>query len=573
MSEFSLEIELKVVKGRSIIELSQTEKGIDGKPAKETESKCVNDIKSEAVKKFIIAYNERSTHTKYEYPPVAKCYARIVFHGLYDMVQGRNDYSNRYNYEQNKLLSTGKHERASKFPIIHVTLVDMSSQDNSVTGFYSLCSRYVAIMDSSIWNYYAPIKRACYKSKIFDFTQLDDVIFQIISNYNFKREFNLYNLRNTNEYADFNARLLNESYLEDGAHGNQISPFLFHSEWKMRKNNEAISDKFRDIVQKKHLKWRILLVDDYATQNLRVVGSEKTLALTKKNIVEKRLKEAEKFLGISSDNCVFELCCATSLDNAINELTTRKFDIILLDYLLTGVNSTSQYGYELLKELNRNDELIAKKGPFGKYWLIFSTGFIHAVRERISIEGFSHSDNNWHIGRTACPLNTPQLFVYNLLSLMNEQLVILTDINSTVRNKEEIVTLIDLLHYIFKDETETHQRAIESFNSLLHLASHYKILKDDYYMGGEKSSENKGNGSLLVQPLFPDLACYHYAFWEHLQHLVYLVAYGNIRQWNEMWDEYIFIKDILKDADSRKDKCNLCSRIENYIYKIKQDNF
>jgi hypothetical protein len=48
-------------------------------------------------------------------------------------------------------------------------------------------------------------------------------------------------------------------------------------------------------------------------------------------------------------------------------------------------------------------------------------------------------------------------------------------------------------------------------------------------------------------------------------HLVYLTAFGTIRQWSDMWEEYMLIKDRLKDNKLLTDK------IEEYIISLKQN--
>ena len=49
---------------------------------------------------------------------------------------------------------------------------------------------------------------------------------------------------------------------------------------------------------------------------------------------------------------------------------------------------------------------------------------------------------------------------------------------------------------------------------------------------------------------------------EHLTQLVYLTAFGTVRQWPEMWEEYQFIKSVLGKIES----------IEKYIVKIKDNS-
>ena len=49
---------------------------------------------------------------------------------------------------------------------------------------------------------------------------------------------------------------------------------------------------------------------------------------------------------------------------------------------------------------------------------------------------------------------------------------------------------------------------------------------------------------------------------EHLTQLVYLTAFGTVRQWPEMWEEYQFIKSIVGPIDT----------IEDYIVNLKNND-
>ena len=59
---------------------------------------------------------------------------------------------------------------------------------------------------------------------------------------------------------------------------------------------------------------------------------------------------------------------------------------------------------------------------------------------------------------------------------------------------------------------------------------------------------------------------------EHLTQLVHITAFGTIRQWPEMWEEYIYFKAQFEkqlDDVSFDDFNSLCQNIENYILELK----
>lgn len=539
-------------------------------------------------------------------------------------------------------------------------------------------------LDSSIWIRYADSE----EQKLQIETEL--------ANYS-----DLYKTGNALEVKEFKARMALNSFLIElsgRGHAQNIVPFVFHSETQMQTNvdnlENGIKTKIFQSQNAEKLEFRILIADD----NAFVDDTKNTTSVNKCQVISSILNrdfslycdnpcDSERIKCNPSTNglkCPFEInCnttknensffpplyvdCARSADEAKEKLKHRRYDIILMDYLLgyccedsdgstISLNKTQnddnsyldifnnsyceddlvpdssndeqanldtsnsnrsskkvvissdgkrylfrrQYGTDILKELKiqyeenaaKTDLTISKKleleqykqakGPFGKFWIFFISAFSNAISEKMLSEGMHYNTDYWHIARGACPTTTPELFRYNLMSLMHHQLKHITEIDEwesvddQKHNKQKVITLMDYLSYLFDDLGDVRIRAIDNFNSLLHLRSRYDRLKNDYYMGGkEKGDEAIKNGSPLVQVLFPDMNCYSNAFWEHTQHLVYLIAFGNILQWNEMWDEYIFIKENVKSAEKATSKQNekLHEKIEKYIIGIKSANF
>ena len=82
-------------------------------------------------------------------------------------------------------------------------------------------------------------------------------------------------------------------------------------------------------------------------------------------------------------------------------------------------------------------------------------------------------------------------------------------------------------------------------------------------------------GSLLVQSAFQYVHLFSGAFFEHLQHLVYLIAFGTIRQWTELWEEYIFIRKTLTQYDELTNGdigTRINEAIRNYIIRLKDNS-
>ena len=120
---------------------------------------------------------------------------------------------------------------------------------------------------------------------------------------------------------------------------------------------------------------------------------------------------------------------------------------------------------------------------------------------------------------------------------------------------DEIFISDDIAHM---ENTSVRQRANENFDKVLSLLYHYKnLLRDTHNPGNIFESEESVLATDFIEKN-PDLG----GFLEHLMQLVYLTAYGTVRQWPEMWEEYQFIKSIVGPLKN----------IEKYIFKLKNNN-
>lgn len=497
--------------------------------------------------------------------------------------------------------------------------------------------RYLSICDNSIWNYYLSEKSP---------ERLLFIVEQLIRN----SELKLYDLLIAHEYADFYARLTRESYLIKNindfqqTHANFVSPFLFHSEFKLDQKIQFLTGSENSIffhsggTLKSRYKWRFLLLDDCANRkSLTSFDGKHTSSrnntlnpLGKLNIVLSLLNsyfrtgwcEILNQEQIGTPHIISEgheeldivIFCAEKEEIAYDLLKKYKFDIILLDYFL-GIDETKKphYGYQFLetiyKLLEPHEREISRKtltdkkrgeflqevktlqkntGPDGRFYFMFISAFTTAIHDRLLQLGYSRSKSFWHIGQGACPTNTPRKFLYYLLLLMEKRL---SDLKKfTKHNPEEdcdidgnIITCRDLLLQIFGENIQEYRKnAIRYFDDLLILKSRYKILekditrfridqsdKKDFYI--RQPEDFKKKGSVLIYTMFPDIIYYSNSFWEHLIHLIYRIAYGTVRQWPEMWEEYMFIKpklSLTSPGDQGKDK--LCQRIEEYIIALKK---
>ena len=421
--------------------------------------------------------------------------------------------------------------------------------------------RYKNVLDSSIWFY-------AYSNE----EELKEIKQQIADN---KPR---YDLDVAHEYREFYHRMLKNSYTT-GSHKEVVSPFLFHSEQELKKK----IDEHKQIIDNiKQYKWRILLVDDHVGDTKMKLSSGEESTLTKLDIVKTELENLFKNIATEKDNKTFIIAteentedikknaniyieCASSIKEAKEKLEKKKYEIILLDYLLGEKGGGREYGYELLDwiskqekaaKANKNAKFDYKKGPDNRLFFMFISAFTTAVSERLLTQGWLRSEDYWYIGEGACPINTPYLFQYRLLHIMEKRMKDMglakwnvkeqeTKDNSA-KNKQdqpsnETDIYTELINEIYAGDG-VRKRANEKFQDVLDLLYHYKNLLLDTDM----PSDNVFDSAESV--LATDFVMNHMDYegvLEHLTQLVYLTAFGTVRQWSEMWEEYQYIKSYL----------------------------
>ena len=440
----------------------------------------------------------------------------------------------------------------------------------------------------------------------------------------------LYDRANPKNSLILNARMALNTYLglnPEKLVGSYIIPVAFHSESTIKSEHK----KKINALNVFKFNRRVLIIDDRAylekekrEQKVRQSKCQVIRSLLAKDFNVRCSSDCydqercgEPILRHSSGpNNTITLDCALSADHAIKKIKERRYDIILLDdmlgwqtndgsqslYKIRGEyyqdhkcntpatyeqveNCKREYSIDFLEKIDKiyNDqngtqdkEWSGVKGIFDKFWIFHISPFSATISVKIHSNGMVYNTPYWHISRGACPETTPELFRYNLCKLMSWQYQVVTDIRipkKYLAEDKQIITLIDYLYFIFSDRYSSpyniltaRKKAVVYFDSLLYLRAHYNKLRRDYKFKGEIGRFSEG--SPFVQGLFHDIDHYSNSFWEHLQQLIYLIAFGTIRQWSEMWEEYIFIMEKLKQADKDGD---LSQMIEQYIFKLKKE--
>ncbi len=564
-----------------------------------------------------------------------------------------------------------------KTPILHVVLTDILSHNNKL---HPSVPRYFQIIDSSIWNHYVPLVNNKNQIDVFNalFTKAVDDIFE-------NNQKGLYELEVAKEFADVSARILHQSYLS-GDHATGVAPFMFHSETAIK---ELINKEFKELKAKKKVRedgneyvfwpwrFRMLLVDDKAIDKeedgtmkkncklsiiMRLIEKELEFPKEKNWIQYRFLEQTDGKLNILEgsidDNARIVIECVQKYDNAILALKTKKYDLILLDYLLDLKDEQRKYGYELLEEINRSmkikkqferfcypidystceekvkaiRELISTKaesnktenyelrkfintikvdnkditqgfitkdnieklleiiqteidneqfiiGSNRKMFFIFISAYPTAVNERLLAQGLNRSEDFWHINIGACPTNTPQLFTYNLLHMMNKRL------KGCGIHKLSGDKILEQVEKIFKPENKktdknnsVRKRAGKHYHEVLSLQYHYHRMLDDVEIPHNCNKTQESifdiKGSVLIS-YYSFLNQHIGGILEHLVNLIHIAAFGTIRQWDEMWEEYLYFKAKFGTIISQNDESiatnykKVCGYIENFILVLK----
>lgn len=505
---------------------------------------------------------------------------RIIFH-FTDIF-----FEDAYDFGQKPYISLTENQktfRGDLFPTIHFLMIRHGEKPRQ---------RYYNVMDSSIWNYLVNMGET---EENFDYVKrFQDCVQAIAKN----TEDGLYNLDKAKEFVEFNARLVIASHLAGSSHTNHVAPFIFHSERKSLQDQSRSSQI--DIDHLKGKKWRFLLVDDHASKSL----TDKDGGKTKADILRLRIEEINGFKVYISKGAKSEITVenpddynvllqtAGTVQDAQKLMLDYKYDIIFLDYLLGNVekevDGTSirrrEYGYELLEWLIDNDKRdIEGLGPNNCLYFMFISAYTTAVHERLLSEGMSRSLKGWHIGQGACPINTPELFKYYLLKLMSHRL------DKLEGNTKKITNIIcDIYNPKSKS---VRSNAIERFNDVVNARNSVMDLRrdlgDDFDLR-KPTYRPETSGSLLVESMVKqNIVLAIPGFWEHLMHLVYITAFGTYRQWNEMWEEYMYIRDMLEklgpekgnDKNDKSDKkkqikqgVRAAKAIEDYLLTIRKNN-
>ena len=479
-------------------------------------------------------------------------------------------------------------------PIIHFFRENIANEKNDYKKMIKY--RYANVVESSIWNFRVLYKKYNRCGRVFEADLLTALRF--IQDNTARK---VYELSVTREYAELNARMTRQAYLEEpitksgtspGGHAQYVSPFTFHSE---REISNLINDEFNNDKDKKKNeelqtkdaieshRWRILLVDDKSMLPMKnamgnsyagMSGIWDTKAKVIKGVIESYFKrdfkiEIANVGGYYGNDANVLIETVSNKSETIQSLKEKKYDIILLDYLLENGTIIPEYGHDILNDIADNKSLrdVLKIGPRGKLYFLFISAYSSAIRERLLADGLNSNENYWQISVGACPINTPQMFLYNLIKQMERRL----DDSGILKLSSD--SIYKVTNKIYANSSGVRKKANIYYQEVLSLQYHYRnILKDVEIPFGQNASVFDTKGSVLMTDFIQNKINLG-GMLEHLTQLVHITAFGTVRQWPEMWEEYIYFKAMFEkqiEKDNENIDCGtLFSNIENYILKLK----
>lgn len=516
-------------------------------------------------------------------------------------------------YDQTRRDIEDKNNELAMIPVVHITTTSiMLPAIYTAAPLHRMVPRYHLIVDDSIWNYHVSIfdkndiekllpeddpNTETVKEELKDFApSFRNALASIKKNY----DRHLYHLQVAKEYADLHARMSAQAYLT-GSHSAGVSPFVFHSEGFVKmmikhefQGGEGAMKKSlnkEDIIRHK---WRFLLVDDKAVEGMShkpVLKEGGTDWNSKLAVIVWTFRHCFGWDGVADeskiqhrhwnkkghfndDGCVILIEYAETLSEAEEAMKNRKYDVVLLDYLLDTDKDTrdQNYGFGLLNDIyrdkNDNDEFNKYMcGPSERFFFMFISAYTTAVYERLRAETLNLSEDYWHISLGACPTNTPQLFLYNLLKLMEKRL---NDSGVPNLSAKGIGELMKKIYENGEGGNAVRRKANKRYEEVLSLHYHYrKVMKDVAIPLSDSVFDT--NGSVLMTE-FAQKNQNLGGLLEHMANLVHITAFGTIRQWPEMWEEYLYFKALYKQMldDMDTDASKLFSAIEEYILNLKQ---
>jgi hypothetical protein len=355
----------------------------------------------------------------------------------------------------------------------------------------------------------------------------------------------IYSEDSSKEFIEFITRIYKNSYIADyeegdgEGHANYIVPFPFFQENEFRATLREGKD-IKGIIDG-NLKWSVLVIDDKANVKTSFIKSWMT-----HNFSDSTTK-------FEIDNH-FEFTEALTKVKALELLKIKKFDIIMLDYLLDKEYNERNLGIHILEELQNNTK-VYKKSIDNKFWIYPITAFPSAFIDHIREKKIPLNNESLTISRGADPLNTPYAFLYSFFDFLKIQL-------STIDINVEYPMAV-----LWKNELKN----LKSDNSIREWAS--KVLGNVLFKKQTINELLNLKESLLAQSLSKSykIDCEEEkSTYEYLSHLLFLLAFQDGYEWEEMITSFRLIQSVTSTQEDAKDQEIGMKKIVDYIAEQKK---
>ncbi len=400
--------------------------------------------------------------------------------------------------------------------------------------------------DSSIWHRYVPAYPDPQRGTNF-MSMLNHVLKQMCRCY----EKGLYATNAARANLEFQLRMMRNSYIAKigrNGHYEVVTPFKFHSEThfetKIKKHEDHLT---RGIHSDSRLKWRLLLVDDYAERSISSFP-EKACTLSKKDLIQEVIENQGydiKIVTPFSKDTPVEHSGDNIIEACIEKMGKGYFDVLLLDYLLGKITPTQEekkqvdsenqihykkreYGHDFLirlREEHKENAATLKIGPLGKYWICPISSFPFALKDKLWQLGIHAYDDLWRLSDGGDPLCTPALFKYNLLSLMKRQ------VEESYYSKKELTKLFERFNPKKEGQKVDHRKWAKDLLRALKISQ----LRQDALKMDEAEGEAEGNGSYFAISMRKSIPIEYEDLTERM--IDFLTAFA---QWNidtESWSK------------------------------------
>ncbi len=435
--------------------------------------------------------------------------------------------------------------------------------------------------DSSIWFQYVPLTN--------DFKQ--DFKFALgTCAYNIYNR--IYPTLGAYQSLEFNLRLLKNSYvhpIKEGKYAPPITPFIFHSESRMR----ILAKRELAAIQK--VEFKIAILDDLVKENLSTISLD-NCRIKKGELIENLLKEIhipnEEYIGDNSKSSCqlkyqiksFKEIPTTIIsiskkedENTENPIVAHSYDLIMLNYAFDELSDEIKnleevdYGFKFIEEIknldeNKKDNIKDYVGHNGRFFILPISTFPDTMQRKLRDLGISNIARYWEISEGVDPITTPELFRYRTFYILRRILMDYAKIDlnekSIYKKVEELLSIenkkgLNIFHTPFwekyknekeprsnlldivktiteKQEKNLHYEAIRQFPNVVRLGVKFKQLY--------KSRNSSPFAKEVIRLYFFDFDSYA---WDHLQHFIYLLSFGTFQQKEEMWEEYVQLSQII----------------------------